>query len=270
MSSVDPDVLLANYRIVLEPGDTPATENTFKLMDDEEIFRMLDAFGHAIRSPERKVTGSLFIKRYSALAAGALYAWIHHGCGLDVSLNRLAVTVEASGALRFHIADACVHEDCTADGERLWTEEEAGRTEAYLVSVFTTNVVPVFDSVIRYSDIPSSTLWSTLSYLFIYWKRKWLEQASSVAMRMRIEEVYGCLMSPVNTSFFDGCPVNPLTPSFRTIEDPLHSGCTIMLRSKCCMNYRLPGEDRYCYTCPAISDERKIEKYLAAHMVAQK
>ncbi|MDQ0889040.1 ferric iron reductase protein FhuF [Paenibacillus sp. V4I9] len=58
---------------------------------------------------------------------------------------------------------------------------------------------------------------------------------------------------------------NPLICRFRQVKIPMHDDRHILLREKCCLNYCLPGGDRYCYTCPLITDERRIEKYLAAH-----
>ncbi|WP_127530955.1 hypothetical protein [Paenibacillus kobensis] len=62
-----------------------------------------------------------------------------------------------------------------------------------------------------------------------------------------------------------GIPAKAMSCQFRGIDDPLQEGRQIFIRRTCCLNYRLSEEDKYGYTCPLISDERRLDKFMKSH-----
>jgi ferric iron reductase protein FhuF len=261
MLPFDTSHLLSRHRIAIEPDAGHAETGNIVRLDAEADFAiLLDAFGDAVQSPERKVTGSLFIKRYSSLIAGALYVWLHHGYALDVSLAGVGVSVRG-GSLTTHLFRSGEWKPSAANGAE--TGEPAD--EAYLRHLFTDNAGPVFRQTVRHTGIPERNLWATLSYLLAYWKEEWLRSAPSVELKEHIRNMYKIMTERTDPEWFGGKEGNPLTSRFDCFSDPLNHGRQVLIRASCCMNYRLPGEDRYCYTCPLLTNERRVEKYMAAH-----
>lgn len=256
--------LLQNRFNISFEACTNKEEKERKALDSEEQFvYLLKRFGEGLNTSNRSVIGSLFIKRYSALIAGGLYLWTHHQIGIDMSVEKVKITVNGSG-LNFHIADPIEFNPVKS------VHDQNRKNDLYIGHLLSENVHPVFANTVHLTGIRESNLWATLSYLLAYWKKEWIKQAESSDNRKHIENVFRAMTESHKSDWFPGKAANPIISRFRSIDDPLHEGQHILLRAKCCLNYRLPGEDRYCYTCPLISDEKRIEKYLAAHASEQK
>ena len=256
MLPFDSIVLCNGHNIVFGSSGTP--ESGACLEHETEFVNLMNQFGDFIKSPSIKVTGSLFAKRYCTLISGAIHTFLHHQYGIDLSLPNIRVVLK-EGELLYRIADS---------GEFHLLQQSQSheqRREIYFRHLFSDNVCRVFERVARYTGIQESHIWETLSYNLTYWKEVWIHQAQSLSLRERIEEDYRFMMEDANHLWFREKTVNPLVHSFHQVKIPFYNDRHILLREKCCLNYCLPGGDRYCYTCPLITDERRIEKYLAAH-----
>ncbi|WP_410513161.1 hypothetical protein PaeBR_01405 [Paenibacillus sp. BR2-3] len=224
------------------------------LLHPASLQSFLDVFGSMIRSPRQAVTGSLFGKRYSTLAAGALYSFTVSDYGVNISLNVLQLSL-IDKSFHFHLTRRTQTMAIVMGSTRIQ------RRKQYLTHIFNDNLIPVFSMVSRYTGLDESVLWGHLSYLLAYWKKKWVSQAKSEELKSRIEADYRYIIDEAGSEL---CVIkkNRLQDDFRCIPVPHHADRLITVRKKCCLNYCLPGEDRYCYTCPKITDERRITKYL--------
>ncbi|CAM4007341.1 (2Fe-2S)-binding protein [Paenibacillus alkaliterrae] len=258
MVPFDLPLLQNRFNISFEACTNKEAKESITLDSEEQFVYLLKRFGEGLNTSNRGVIGSLFIKRYGALIAGGLYLWTHHQIGFDMSVEKVKITVNGSG-LNFHIADAVTFNPLKS------VHEPKQKNDMYIGHLLSENVNPVFAKTVYHTGIRESNLWATLSYLLAYWKKEWIRSAESSEIRSNIENAFRVMTEQYNPEWFPGKAANPIISRFRSIDDPLHEGQHILLREKCCLNYRLPGEDRYCYTCPLISDEKRIEKYLAAH-----
>lgn len=244
------------HNIIFGSGSYPGASSC--LEHETEFVQLMEDFGELMESPARKVTGSLFAKRYCSLIAGAVYTYMHHQHGLNLSLSNVRVVLKGGG-LDFWIEDSGEFHQLQQPQSR------EQRRELYFRHLFSDNVCRVFERVVMNTGIQESNLWATLSYLLTYWKEIWINQAQSMCLREQIEEDYRFMMEEANHLWFREKKVNPLIHNFRQVKIPFYNDQHILLREKCCLNYCLSGGDRYCYTCPLITDERRIEKYLAVH-----
>ncbi len=259
MVPFDPKVLEDRHNTWFESDVDKAKYLDIVGLETEESFvHLLDGFGAILQSPDRRVTGSLWIKRYSSLIVSAMYVWIRHGYGIDLSLDRVKVLLNKDGI------NLIVLDYRQLDLLKSFRSGEQ-QTEVYLQHLFSVNVCPVFKRTVQHSGIQEATLWATLSYSLAYWKEEWIREDSSSEVRLRIDDVYRRMAEHAKPEWFVEKTTNPLNCRFRSVENPFQTDKHILLREKCCLNYRLPGEDRYCYTCPLISDERRIEKYQSVH-----
>lgn len=263
MVPIDLPLLQNRFNISFEACTNKEEKESIALDSEEQFVYLLKRFGEGLNTSNRSVIGSLFIKRYGALIAGGLYLWTHHHIGIDMSVNKVKITVNGSG-LNFHIADPVQFYPLKS------VHDPDRKNDVYIGHLLSENVRPVFANTVHLTGIRESNLWATFSYLLAYWKREWIRQAESCEKRNHIENVYRAMTEQNKPEWFPGKAASPIISRFRSVDDPLHEGQHILLRAKCCLNYRLPGEDRYCYTCPLISDEKRIEKYLAAHASEQK
>lgn len=258
MIPFDLTLLQNRFNISFETCTNKEEKESIALDSEEQFVYLLKRFGESLNTSNMSVIGSLFIKRYGALIAGGLYLWSHHRIGIDMSVEKVKITIGGSG-LHFHIADPVEYTPLKS------VHDMDRKNDLYIGHLLSENVQPVFAKTVHYTGIRESNLWANLSYMLAYWKKEWIKQAESSENRSHIENVYRAITEQFHPDWFPGKTVNPIISRFRSAADPLHEGQHILIRDKCCLNYRLPGEDRYCYTCPIISDEKRIEKYLAAH-----
>ncbi|QYR19459.1 (2Fe-2S)-binding protein [Paenibacillus sp. sptzw28] len=258
MVPFDLSLLRERHNITFEAAEDNQETAAFALDTEEQIELLLNRFGEGLNTSDKRVIGSLFVKRYSTLIAGALYLWTHRLIGLEMSLKRVRISMKGIG-LSFHIPDQ-------AQFEPLYAASEMQRkNDLYIGHLLSDNVSPLFSITAQTTGIRETNLWSHFSYLLAYWRKEWIREAETCELGSRVENVYRVMTEQFNPYWFPGQTVNPIVSRFRNVADPLHEGQSIMLRDKCCLNYRLPGEDRYCYTCPLITDEKRLDKYMAVH-----
>lgn len=244
--SFDTDLLFKQYRIAFhEKGDSRCSDQHSSLSSASDIRTLIDRMGEIVGSQEKRVAGSVFIKRYSALITGALYLWTHYG--FAANLNRVTVHIDDSGLI-FRLS-----------------KQPADRDGEFLYRLFADNACRVIDAVVSYTKVSEATLWANLSYLMAYRFREWIWNAKSDDLQESLHSIYHRIMNEPSADWFPEKSNIPLIRHFRSVEDPLQEKNRILIRNKCCLSYRLPGEDRYCYTCPLISDVCRIEKYKALH-----
>lgn len=250
MSPVDCSLLLSRYRISCLPMDSTASSGSDRYaLTGSGLGRLVQAFGVSIQSPDARVTGSLFMKRCCSLVSGVLYAWTHHQASWDAPLTGLQAGLQGQG-LTFQLPVPLI----MADGALPILD--------HLMIEWT---APLLREVARLTGIREANLWATLSYNLAYWEREWLREATDAGVRLRVQEAFGLLRSPGSLQWFPGCPDNPLGGEFRQVPNPYEEDKPILIRSSCCMNYRLPGEDRYCYTCPLLCGEQRMAKVEALY-----
>jgi ferric iron reductase protein FhuF len=258
MFPINNQVLQKNYNILFS-GDLPGLYfPAVDIYDEARFGCFINEYAKAIASPKLSVTGSLFVKRYSTLMVGAMYGFIHYDYGIDLSVHNVCLVLKDQNVYyRLMKTDE-------PEGLAL-VRDRSDKREQYVGHVLTENITPVFEHIIRHTGIDAATLWATLSYSLAYWKGVWVRNAKFPVLQEQIEEDYRYLVREARPEWFGATSRNPLIDNFHGIDDPIHAGQPILLRHKCCLNYCLPGDDRYCYTCPRITDERRIEKYIAAH-----
>ncbi|OXM84185.1 IucA/IucC family C-terminal-domain containing protein [Paenibacillus rigui] len=248
----------AAYHILFDEAGEGCVLEQKELQQDAALLAMLGRFAESVQSPALQVTGSLFIKRYALLIAGALHGFIRNQVALDVSLDRMKL-VWKEPVLQFVVESeeqpACV----------IGIEDEKERRSSYFRHLFADQVVPMLSRVSQVTKIDEDTLWGTVSYSLAYWKEQWLNSELTAGERAHIETCFAELMDADGKTQFAGKDMNPLTAAFRRVNNPWDDK-TVLVRSKCCLFYCLPGKkEGHCYTCPKISDELRLDKYAQAH-----
>jgi len=252
LNSPDADALFARHRIVLRHADDAAATGA-ALDTQRDIGRLIDRFGQAIGAPDRRTAGSLFVKRYCSVIAGALELWAHCGERLYLGPGGVEARMSEDGELTFLV----LKPDRSIDpaGDCSTRDDEALR------HLMAEGACRVLGLAAAHARVAKAVLWAHVSYLLVYRFEEWLREAGSAELRERLEGLYVRLFERPDVAWFPGYGAVPLTNGFRRIGNPLREGETIMVRSKCCLSFRLPGGDRYCYTCPLVSDDDKLNRY---------
>lgn len=254
MSPLELDRLLNRYRIECRPAVHSETTAAYTWELPGDLSELLQAFGRLIQSPDKKVSGSLFMKRCCSLVSGVLYAWTHHRAAWIGGLAELRVELRGQGLI-FHLPEPSILAE-TADPLPVLD---------HLMGEW---VSPLLRQVAHLTGVREANLWSTLSYNLTYWEREWAREGANGDVLARMQEAFRLLREPGRTGWFPGpaCTCStPLAGEFRQVANPFDAGKPILIRTTCCTNYRLPGEDRYCYTCPLLSEEQRMVKVEAVY-----
>ncbi|GAA0383761.1 IucA/IucC family C-terminal-domain containing protein [Paenibacillus motobuensis] len=259
MATLDHPLLMTRYHMFHADSAHISSEaliiHGVDLLHPEALEEFLSAFGQAIQSPRKEVTGSIFMKRYVSVIAGALYAFSYYDRCLDISLEQLRIVLQKD-KLHFLLA---IEEELP--GISMIPEREE-RRRLLLQHMYHTNMKPVWSAIIQATGIGGSTLWATLSYLVAYWKQEDIDKLETAEARRCLEEDYRYFTDYAWIDSFADCPINPIFSRFKSVEIDDHS---VLVRAKCCLQHCLPGDDRHCYTCPHISEENRTRKYRNHH-----
>lgn len=247
---------LKHYHLLLDSPESTELIREYRLDDEEGIAELLEQFAQQIGAPNRKVAGSLFVKRYSHFITGAWDAWVRHRRCLDVSPSNVVISLK-NKHLYYRLLFPFSLEDWAESGPF------AVERENYARHLFTDHAIPFLKQIVDWSGIDAKTLWATISYNLVYYRDEWRGEAATFLEKAYIEDNFRYLLDEVDSAQVFGSSVNPLTPAFRCVDIPGVDEEKIMIRSKCCLHFQMPGEDNYCYTCPTIKDDRRIDKYFA-------
>ncbi|MDF2963922.1 MAG: hypothetical protein K0S39_5657 [Paenibacillus sp.] len=228
-----------------------------------ELFQFLEVFAESLKSPAPQVTGSLFVKRYCLLIAGAMHSFIRRREAVDLTPERIKL-VWLENTLRFVIDNSEVPSFQTG------LQDEDETRERYFDHVFAEQAGPMLKQIAQITRIDEATLWGNLSFSLAYWKNDWLQSSSlTEPERERIEKDYSELTETFRRKRFPDMSFNPLMSVFRNVENPLEPAKPIMVRSKCCLYYCLSETAKHCYTCPRITDDKRIENYGEIHGITK-
>lgn len=259
MATLDHPLLTTRYHMFHADSSHISSEALIiqgvDLLHPEILEAFLSAFGQAIQSSRKEVTGSIFMKRYVSLIAGALYAFSYCNRCLDISLEQLKIVL-MKDKLHFLLA---LDEELPSISVIPEREE---RRRLLLQHMYHSNMKPVWSAIIHATGIGGSTLWATLSYLVAYWKQEDILKLETDEAKQRVEEDYRYFTNHAWIDSFADCPINPIFSRFKSVQIDDHS---VLVRAKCCLQHCLPGADRHCYTCPHINEENRTRKYRAHH-----
>jgi len=259
MATLDHPLFLTRYHMFRTDSVHISSEaliiQGIDLLHPEALEAFLSAFGQAIQSPRKEVTGSIFMKRYVSVIAGALYAFSYCDRCLDISLEQLKIVLQKD-TLQFLLATDEELPSTSAVSER----DE--RRRLLLHHMYHSNMKPVWNAIIQATGIGGATLWATLSYLIAYWRQEDINQLVTDEARRCALEDYRYFTDKAWIDSFADCPINPIFSRFKSVEIDDH---TVLVRAKCCLQHCLPGDDRYCYTCPRINEENRARKYRSHH-----
>ncbi|MDR6553491.1 (2Fe-2S)-binding protein [Paenibacillus qinlingensis] len=249
---------LKHYHLLLDSSESLELIREYRLDDEKGIAELLEQFAEQIGAPNHKIASSLFVKRYSHFITGAWDAWVRYGRCLNVSPSNVAISLK-NKHLYYRLLFPYSLENWAGSGSY------AVERESYARHLFTDHAQPFLKQLVDWSGIDVQTLWATISYNLIYYRDEWRTEAETASEKAYIADNFRYLIHEANPIHVFAAVANPLTDAFRCVDIPGVDEDKIMIRSKCCLHFRMPGEDNYCYTCPTIKDDRRIDKYFA-HM----
>lgn len=210
-----------------------------ELLERDGLLELLTLVGAHLQSPNQTVTASLFAKHYGHLViAGGLFATVHRGNHLDLSLDSLSLQTNEDWSPRLQLSNTCLPS-----------------MRDSLVSLFENNLKPLYRFLSEIGQIQESVLWAHASYSVHYLIDLWVEEAETEEEKRHLEEFFSTLLADTPE----------LGLAFEVIPHPLFSEKTLRVRKKCCLRYCLPSGANNCTTCPKLSEEERVDSLKEYH-----
>lgn len=235
-----------HFPVVLETDHQKPVIQGECLLDQSELYRVLQDVQDSLKATTFFAAGSLFGKRYAGLSGIVFFLLTHQTSMLDVSLNNIQLQFDGK-QLNFHFKDS-----------RAYTITTRKQHEDAIKRILEENITPVFQSIADVSGIPVQTLWSHMAFKLYQIKHSLMGQTLDHSIKKAMEEDYVFLTKEANPTWF-GLDRNPLDIEFIPIPHAYDDDKKTIQRHRCCFHYLTEG-GRCCYTCPSMSDVEREER----------
>lgn len=239
---------LAPFQVLVGEAPKEAFSMTGEELLTSNLRDFLNLMGPAISSPHLKVTGSLFMKRYTVYMA-ALYAMSSEDCVLPIDFGNFQMSVQGT-QLFFHFPSSAIKP--RVGNRKEWRKQ-------ILHHIFRDHLTKLIQNIVEQTSVFPKTLWSHVAFYIAHSYEKWIQETTDMVKKNRLLDDYQALRE-LEAELF-GLDENPLSQPIERFEHPALEGETIAIRSKCCFNFCLSSR-KACYTCPKLSDEERISLYL--------
>lgn len=219
------------------------------LLDLEKCVAFLDRLTEILQSPSRRVTASLFAKRYVFLAVmPRLYAMTLYNKGVSAAMahSHLEWSTERGEHWLSAVRLSRFQLSLPAEGARSqWRD-------ALLWQLFAENIAPTWRAIAQAANVSKLVLWeNTAVRLFSLYEKRMLAMATSEQQRARIADDFAYLLCRAPAVLF-GEAKNP----FALFAGDTCTGAAVKpavrIRKTCCYYYAVSEARDYCSVCPNV------------------
>lgn len=195
-------------------------------------------------APDRRVTASLFSKRYAFLnVAAALYSFSGLNKIIDVSGDNLFI--KPSKSSKYWLPEIYLENQKILSPSTI--EERKQCSEELLKKIFC-NLNILWNNLSSVGKIPKQILWENTS-IYIFWLYETLlVETENVEIKSGIKDDFHFILFKAEGSLFGDYQKNPLTKFYH--QKSLINGESVRVRKTCCFSFELDKEGTMCKTCP--------------------
>ncbi|NEW05858.1 hypothetical protein GK047_07490 [Paenibacillus sp. SYP-B3998] len=251
MDTVDFKQLEEKFFLTLyEPYNTVLTMPAFDLIQVENMMRLIDTYSPLIKAGERSTTAAFFCSWFAGVC-GAMQNMLFRGDGviLDLSLWNLSVQLYAGAQyplFSFKINEVRFIEIPNMDRDA-WCKK-------VLYSFYKEHVRPLIEVLSQLAQISVIPLWGQIINTLYAQMEEELAEASDEESKKSILYHYKILTHGVDAGAF-GLRKNPFDIKLKFIENPSNPDQKMLVKTACCLAYRLDTGFGYCYSCPRLKEK---------------
>lgn len=251
MHTVDFKQLEEKFFLTLyEPRNTVLTMPAFDLIQVENMMHLIDTYSPLIKAGERSTAAAFFCTWFAGLC-GAMQSMLFRGEGviLDLSLRNISVQLYADAKyplFSFKINEVRFIKIPNIDREA-WCKK-------VLYSFYREQVRPLIEILSQLAQISVLPLWGQIINTLYAQMEEEMVEASDEKSKKSIIYHYSILTRGIDASAF-GLRKNPFDIKLKFIEHPNNPDQRILIKTACCLAYRLDTEFGYCYSCPRLKEK---------------
>lgn len=243
------EALQRHFALTLNSGspvDFPYT--AADLIRESSLIAILDRQAAALGHPEPHVTGTLFAKRYSVWARGALASFSLYDYPLDLDHGRVRFRLAERGMMHY-AAEAAIIVPCGTSGQ-----DDRSTSASQYMGKLREHLAPIMRAVSTCTGANEKVMWSLVAHN-AHSLYGGLEADSGLPMgrdrRSVVQHDWRMLSS-----------AEPFGAArFSKFEDERLQGPPLYLRRHCCLAHKLDriGDSvhGYCGSCPKLTSEER-------------
>ncbi|MCA1031580.1 (2Fe-2S)-binding protein [Bacillus timonensis] len=237
---------LKEFRLTTESYESKFSVNLGILLEDRNLSEYLTSLQAKLNAPSKKVSASMFAKRFGFFAVLHLYAMTMLNKELQSTLQDTFIEVdETLGNLwlpSFRIEQLSVN-GCL-DHERVeWREK-------VVTSIFAKQISPIISLLSKEANISKLILWENVA-IYIFWLyERLLEDPSNEKEKLQIQEDFDYIVKHAPGKLFGSYNRNPISRNFNEKMYIETFKKEVRVRNTCCLYYETTEKGDRCQTCP--------------------
>lgn len=236
---------LKGFRVCFKNGkDDDLSIEVNELFDKHTLEDYIDKLQKELQAPNRRVTASLFSKRYAFLhVAAPLYSFSVLNKIIDVSGDNLFI--KSSKSSENWLPEIYLENQKVLSPSTI--EERKQCREELLKKIFN-NLNTLWNNLASVGKISKQILWENTS-IYIFWLYETLlVETESAEIINRIKDDFHFILFKAEGTLFGDYQNNPLTKFYH--QKSLINGEAVRVRKTCCFSFELDKEATMCKTCP--------------------
>ncbi|WP_145414055.1 (2Fe-2S)-binding protein [Paenibacillus xylanexedens] len=267
MSAINYTWLEQYARISTKPALNPIYDKHLaSLRDAEQARDMLTAYNEHLRADSLQTAAVYFMHSVRGLLLGIHYINAMCDSLLDLSLDNIQLQLivkDGYPAFHFQLLDDAEkpHPAPPANDEPNSVLASTSARQAMLTAYYGEQLLPLIEGVALAGGANTGQMWAQLASILRWFKTLAVQMEITDQEREAVIQGYEHVITMPPEVM--GLRKNLLKFKPVEIDSPYQPGEKVLMKSTCCLYYKVDGGQDYCYTCPKLSKAERQTRYEA-------
>ncbi|MDT8859576.1 hypothetical protein N0O92_04965 [Alkalihalobacillus sp. MEB130] len=216
--------------------------STADMMQTETLNQMIQNRTDCFNGSDLRLGGANLMKWFGNLLTAHLYIFTVHNRWLEYEELRF---IEEGKEAHFQLLQPYLIELPVDDRETIGKEK---------LSQLFSEFQPLFVKIAESSGLSIQQIWGLVTNPYYSRLPSWTDEVENE----QLVELGTELVKNLHSDLF-GLKRNPFNLTFRYIESWKDANVKIRVKGACCMSF-LKGEGNYCYSCPKLTKEARLDR----------
>lgn len=252
-------------RISTKPALNPIYDNHLaSLCDAEQARDMLTAYNEHLRADSLQTAAVYFMHTVRGLLLGIHYVNSMCDTLLDLSLDNIQLQLivkDGHPAFHFQLLDGTekAHPAPPVNDEPDSAVASTSARQAMLTAYYGEQLRPLIEGLAGAGGANTGQMWAQLASILRWFKTLAVEMDITDHEREAVIQGYEHVITMPPEVL--GLRKNVLTFKPVEIDSPYQAGEKMLMKSTCCLHYKVYGGQDFCYSCPKMSKAERQHRY---------
>ncbi|WP_342553143.1 (2Fe-2S)-binding protein [Paenibacillus sp. FSL R7-0652] len=251
-------------RISTSPASNPVYDILLaSLRDTAQADDMLKVYNEHLRADSLRTAAVYFMHSVRGLLLGIHYMNSMCDTMLDISLDNIRlqlVVQDGYPAFHFQLLDGTEHVHPAPPGKNEHESAAAGLArKAMLTAYYGEQLRPLIEGAAEAGGANTGQMWAQLASILTWFKTMAVQMDITEDERKAVIQGYEHVITMPPEIL--GLRKNLLHFKPVEIDSPYQPGEKMLMKSTCCLHYKVYGGQDYCYSCPKLSKAERQNRY---------